>query len=288
MEVVLRPVNDRFLHEVAFPAFEQGVVDAAAGLELLKQHLADERTSMLVELLLASGVRGSFFSLEEEKWVEIVYRLLFWEWVERGRGWVVGRELAGFAGDFEQLLHLSLMLEQANYPYFDPPQAKSYREAVLKLPEGEGGLTQLLCGLWDPPPSFPPDQVLSTAGRGIYRPAEGFVLADWSYRPLEVVNAWGAQLPNKLSRLLGRESRRLHPVEVPESHEILEYWLGHTDWPPTLSVAFSGLGPTAHEWIRDIGALARLVRQAAAEEQGLTVILTERGRAMADGAPGED
>lgn len=287
MQVVLRPVNDRFLQKVAFPAFEQGVVDAVAGLELLKQQLADERTAMLIDFLLSSGVRGSFFSLEEDKWIEIVYRLLFWEWVERGRGWVVGRELLGFAGEFEQVLHLSLMLEQVSYPYFDPHKARSYREGVFKLPEGEGGLTQLLCGVWDPLPSFPPDQVLSTLGRGVYRPAEGFVLADWSYRPLEVVNAWAAQLPNKLSRLLSRESRRVHPIELPERHDILDYWLGHTDRPPTLAVAFSGLGPTSHEWIRDIGRLAQLVRQAAADELGLTVILTERGRAMADGAPGE-
>ena len=32
MNVILRPVNDRFLEDVAFPAFSLGVVDAAHGV----------------------------------------------------------------------------------------------------------------------------------------------------------------------------------------------------------------------------------------------------------------
>ncbi|MBI3181684.1 MAG: hypothetical protein HYZ28_06040 [Myxococcales bacterium] len=288
MEVVIRPVNDRFLYEVAFPAFELGVVDAQAGLELLHSKLRDERTQTLLELLLDRGVSGSFFGLEEDKWVEAVYRLLFWEWVEQDEGWVILNEYTGFACDWEQGINLAMMLEDADYRYHDPTKAQLSRHAAFKLPDEEGPLTKLLLGVWDPVPAFPPDQVLATVGRALYRPTEGLAVADWSWRSLQVVNGWGAQLPNKLSRLLGRESRRLSPVEAPETHEILDYWLGRTEQAPTLAVTFSGLGAHSYGWIRDIGALARLVRSSAAAQQGLTAIVTQRGRAMFEGAPSSD
>jgi hypothetical protein len=88
------------------------------------------------------------------------------------------------------------------------------------------------------------------------------------------VNRWAAKLPSALSRLLEREVRRLAPVSPPERHEILDYWLGRVLDPPLLAVSFSGLGPRASDWIREIGQLARLVRNTAAAQQGLTAVLT--------------
>src|SRR5687767_8721903 len=139
MDVVIRPVNDRFLAEVAFPGFELGVVDAMSGLEFLAQHLVDERTKTLIELLLERGVEGSFFSLEEDKWIEAVYRLLFWEWREVDGGWEITHEYLGFAGDWDEALHLALMLEDAHYPYHDEAAARVARQAFAKLPDPDVG-----------------------------------------------------------------------------------------------------------------------------------------------------
>lgn len=286
MEVVIRPVNDRFLTEVVFPAFELGVVDAQAGLEQLGRKLADPRTQTLLEVLLQRGVEGSFFGLEEEKWVEAVYRLLFWEWQPTQEGWAILREYTGFACDLELGLHLAMMLERPEYPYFHREQAQAQRRAALQLPELEGPLTRLLLGLWEPTPSFLPDQVLITVGRGFYQSVEGVTLADWCWRPGKVVSQWGSQLPSKLSRLLGRESRRLAPVEAPDTEEILDFWLGRTSRAPTLAITFSGLGPESFGWLQDVGALARLVRSAASLGQGLTAIVTQTGRSMFEGSPG--
>jgi hypothetical protein len=282
VDVVIRPVNDRFLEEVAFPAFEAGVLDAAAGLQALLDRVIDERTCLLLDLMLQHGVEGSFFSLEEDKWLETVYRLLFSEWIEESGGWTVSADYVGFAGDWEQTLHLCLMLDEANYPYYDEAKSRQYRRDFLEHPVAKCGLAAMVCGLWDPFPRFPPDQVLSTAGRGEYQPDARLAIADWSWRPLQEVNTWGAQLPNKLSRLLSRETRRLYPVEAPETHEIVDYWLGRVEQPPTLAVCFSGLGRGAGDWIREVGAIARTVRSAAAMEQGLTAIVTRRGRPMSD------
>jgi hypothetical protein len=283
MEVVIRPVNDRFLQEVAFPAFESGVIDAVAGLEVFLEHLSDEHTRALIEMLLERGVEGSFFSLEEDKWIEAVYRILFWEWIKENDGWTVSAEYVGFAGDWDLSLHLALMLEQPYYPYHDEKQSRDFRQEFLQTPEAEMGLASLIAGSWDPCPSFPPDQVLATQGRGIYHPQDKIAIADWSWRPLHTVNAWGAQLPNKLSRLLSRETKRLHPIEAPETHEILDFWLGRAANPPLLAVSFSGLGQSSSTWIREIGALARMIRSAAAMEQGITSIVSTMGRSMADG-----
>ncbi|MFZ5470388.1 MAG: hypothetical protein ACOZIN_13205 [Myxococcota bacterium] len=285
MEVVIRPVNDRFLREVVFPAFERGVVDAVGGLEVLLSAIGDEKTRVGLEALYDSGITGSFFSLDEDCWVESVYQLLFNEWRLHPDGWRMGGGYAGYAGDWEGTLHLALMLEDPGYPYDDPQQAAASRWGFLQEPRKDFDLASLVCGSWNPVPAFPPDQVLPNQGQAQYRPAQGVVVADWSWRPMEVVNAWGAQLPNKLSRLLGREKKRLAPVEAPETHEVLDYWLGHTETPPLLAVTFSGLGPTSSSWIREIGALARMVRDAATSEQGLTAIITRRGRTMADGSP---
>jgi hypothetical protein len=277
MEVVLRPTNDKFFTDVVFPALELGVVDAVPAIEHLLKFLNDETTRIALELLLERGIEGSFFGLEDEKWSASIYKLLFNAWLEDAGGWTLSGEPATYAGDWEGTLHLALMLEDGAYPYFDDVRARTYRENFATSPFAEQGLASLLCGFWDPVPSFPPDQILTSAGQGEYRPAEGVARADWSWRGVHVVNQWASQLPNALSRLLERESRRLRPVEAPEKHDVLQYWLGRTQAPPVLAVTFSGLGPKSNEWIRELGQLARMIRQVAAQQQGLTSVISQRG-----------
>jgi hypothetical protein len=277
MEVVLRPVNDAFLEQVVFPALELGVVDAAPALEHLLRFVEDEPTRVQLELLLDRGVDGSFFGLEDEQWSASIYRLLFHEWRPAGRSWSLVPETLAYAGDWDATLHLSLMLEDLHYPYWDPVKAEQYRHNFLQSPSTEEGLAALTCGRWDPVPGFPPDQVLTVQGHGDYRPQEGVARADWAWRSLHAVNAWAAQLPNALSRLLEREARRLRPVDAPEKHEVLQFWLGRTAHPPVLAVTFSGLGERSNEWIREIGHLARVIRAAGAAQHGLTAIITHRG-----------
>jgi hypothetical protein len=277
VEVVLRPVNDRFLEVVVFPAMELGVVDAVPAIEHMLQHIDDEQAEVALEMLLDRGIEGSFFGLEDDKWSSAIYRLLFNEWEPHKKGWRVTDNLNAYAGDWEGTLHLALMLEDEAYPYADEPKANWYRHNFYSSPFAEQGLSALVCGTWDPPPGFPPDQVLTVAGRGDFRPQEGIARADWSWRSLDVVNLWGAQLPNTLSRLLEKESRRLKPIEPPEKHEVLAYWLGRVPEPPTLAVSFSGLGEKSNLWIREIGMLARTIRDAAAKQHGLTAIISHRG-----------
>ena len=277
MEVVLRPVNDAFLKQVVFPALELGVVDATPAIEHLLKFLNDEHTRIQLELLLDRGIEGSFFGLEDEMWSASVYRLLFNEWTHDSGGWNLAPEAVAYAGEWESTLHLAMMLEDEHYPYWDPARSGQYRQNFLTSPFAEQGLASLTCGLWNPVPSFPPDQVLTVAGHGDYRPNDGIARADWSWRPLHVVNGWAAQLPNALSRLLQKESKRLRPVDAPEKHEVLQYWLGRIEAPPVLAVTFSGLGEKSNEWIREIGHLARMIRTAAAQQHGLTAIITHRG-----------
>lgn len=277
MEVVLRPVNDAFLKQVVFPALELGVVDATPAIEHLLKFLNDEHTRIQLELLLERGVEGSFFGLEDEQWSSAVYRLLFHEWEHDSGGWSLVAETVAYAGEWEATLHLALMLEDVHYPYWDMAKAEQYRHNFIQSPVAEEGLASLACGIWHPVPAFPPDQVLTVQGHGDYRPTEGVARADWSWRPLHSVNGWAAQLPNALSRLLEKEAKRLRPVEAPEKHEVLQYWLGRIAHPPVLAVTFSGLGEKSNEWIREIGHLARVIRTAAAAQHGLTAIITHRG-----------
>jgi hypothetical protein len=278
MEVVLRPINDLFLQEVAFPALELGMVDAAPALEHLLQHLNDEQTRVLLELVLDNSGGESLFSLSDERWNAALYRVLFFEWIRDTEGWIVTTPHSGFAGAWEETFHLALMLEDVDYPYAEEGRADLYRRAFWGQPKKQHGLSSLLCGAWDPVPSFPPDQVLTVEGHGVYNPQQGIARADWSWRPMLTVNKWAARLPGALSRLLEREVRRLAPVRPPERHEILDYWLGRIHDPPILAVSFSGLGPHASDWIREIGQLAHLVRSAAAQQQGLTVVLGSPSR----------
>jgi hypothetical protein len=277
LEVVLRPVNDHFLREVVFPAFNLGVIDAAPGIEHLLRHLNDESTRVGLELLLEAGIDGSFFGLTDDKWTSTCYRLLFVEWLRDSEGWSLGSEYGAYAGDWEDTLHLCLMLEDPTYPYADAQKARTWREAFFDEPHHQFPLSTMICGIWDPVPDFPPDQILTHHGHGDYQPSVGIARADWSWRPMHVLNQWAAQLPNALSRLLQREAQRLKPVVAPERHEVLEYWLGRIAEPPVLAVSFSGLGPSAHTWIKEIGALARLIRTVAASEQGLTSVISFHG-----------
>ncbi|HEY8207903.1 MAG TPA: hypothetical protein VIG99_10515 [Myxococcaceae bacterium] len=277
MDVVIRPVHDGFLRKVVFPAFEAGVLDASSGVELLLKQVKDEATRVSLEILADSGLEGSFFGLDAERWVDAVYRLLFLEWKQKKESWHVAREYLGYAGDWHETLHLALMLEHPRYPYWDEREAAAVREACVDAPYADLGLAALVCGLWDPFPSFPPDQVISTIGRGAYRPTEEVAVADWCYRSADAVGHWNQQLATKLTRLLKREETRLRPLEMPESKDVLDYWLGHAPEPPVLTVAFSGLGRRAAEWVRDIGSLVRQVHRAAEARQGLTSIVTARG-----------
>jgi hypothetical protein len=174
------------------------------------------------------------------------------------------------------------MLEDDAYPYFEEDKAQQYRVNFASSPFAEQGFASLTCGIWDPVPQFPPDQILTVQGHGDYRPNEGVARADWSWRPLHIVNQWAAQLPNMLSRLLQREARRLRPIDAPEKHEVLQYWLGRVEQPPVLAVTFSGLGAKSNDWIREIGHLATMIRQAAAGQHGLTAIISSRGSDEAD------
>ncbi|MCA2978818.1 MAG: hypothetical protein INH41_13275 [Myxococcaceae bacterium] len=280
MDVVLRPVNDSFLKKVVFPAFELGVVDATPGLEFLLKHLNDEATRVLLEMLLEHAVDGSFFGLTDHRWSEAVYRLLFFEWLPDSDGWIIANQYMGYAGPWTETFHLALMLEDPQYPYADDEQADQFRRGFWSAPRLKLGLSTLLTGTWDPVPNFPPDQVLTVEGAGVYDLKAGVARADWAWRPKTAVGEWAARMPSALSGLLDRESRRLRPISAPEKHDVLDFWLGRTSEPPLLAVSFSGLGSRANEWIREIGALARVVRKAANAQQGVTAVITRRGRTM--------
>jgi hypothetical protein len=273
VNVILRPVNDRFLEEVAFPAFSLGVVDAGAGLARLLQGMADERTLWLVERVLERTVGGSFFGLDDDEWLEALHRVLFAEWQQTPVGWAVAFEHAGYAGKYEHSLHAALMLQEPTYPYWDPRAAEAFQADWLGRVI-RSGLVALVAGIWDPFPTFPPDQVLVTLGRSLYRPADNAAVADWSYRSSYAVKAWGRKLQEQVQGLALRERKRLGKVELPEVQELLAYWLGTLPSPPTLTVAFSGLGADAQAWVREVGQLAQQVREAAAKDFGLTSLVT--------------
>lgn len=277
MEVVLRASNDQFFKEVVFPALEIGVVDSGPAIEHLLAQINDEETRVLLELVLDNNARESFFGLSDERWNRALYRMLFHDWYRDSEGWLMSQMYVGFAGPWEEVFHLGLMLDEPDYPYADDARADLFRRQFWGSPRKAAGLSALLCGVWDPVPRFPPDQVLTLEGHGVYSPKQNIARADWSWRPMLTINGWAAKLPSALSRLLDREVKRLAPVEPPERHEILEYWLGRVKEPPILAVSFSGLGAAAYDWIRQIGELAKIIRTAAANEQGLTAVLGMQG-----------
>jgi hypothetical protein len=284
VNLVIRPVHDVFLEEVAFPAFAVGVVDAASGLGKLLEWIADERVSWLLGRVLDRTVGGSFFGLVDEEWLELVHILLFAEWERRRDGWHVAREHPGYAAGYELGLHVALMLQDPSYPYADPRAAERFREEWLGRVIRSGPVA-LIAGIWDPFPPFPPDQVLVTVGRSTYAPPENLAIADWSYRPSHAVQSWARRLDEQIRNLLGRERSRLGPLSLRESDELLAYWLGDVPDAPALSVAFSGLGPTAGGWVREVGELSRLVRNAAAAGHGLTSLVTREGGQVSEMEP---
>ena len=273
MNVILKPVNDRFLEEVAFPAFALGVVDAGAGLARLLQGMADPRTLWLVEHVLDRTVGGSFFGLDDDDWLEALHRVLFAEWQQAPEGWTVVAEHAGSSGKYEHALHAALMLQEPSYPYWEPRAAEAFQADWLGRVI-RSGLVALVAGIWDPFPPFPPDQVLVTLGRSLYRPADNSAVADWNFRSSYAVKAWGRRLQEQVKLLVERERKRLGKVEIPEVQELRAYWLGTLPAPPALTVAFSGLGADAQAWVREVGQLAQQVREAAAQDFALTSLVT--------------
>ncbi|MFP2927955.1 hypothetical protein ACLESO_22705 [Pyxidicoccus sp. 3LG] len=275
MDVVLRPINDRFFHEQVLPFLNRAMGDATRALEALLEVLGDGQARMLCERMLATAVPGGLGSVDAEPWAELVDRLVFQLWNEGPTGWESSDMQAGYADGWDEALHLALMLEEPGYPYWDARGSREVRDGIRFRPLADMGLASLLAGQWDPFPEFPPDRVFSTQGRGEYFPGERFAFADWSWRPARAVAHWQVNLPRKLERLLAREQERLKLPSLPEKDEVLGYWLGKVAQPPPLTVAFSGLGPRAANWIRELGALTSHVRSAALAKQGLAALVTK-------------
>ena len=224
MNLVIRPVNDVFLEEVAFPALAVGVVDAASGLGKLLESIADERVAWLLGRVLDRTVGGSFFGLVDDEWLELVHVLLFSEWERRRDGWHVSHEHPGYAASYELALHVALMLQDPSYPYADAHAAERFRDEWLGKVI-KSGLVALVAGIWDPFPTFPPDQVLVTLGRSTYAPSEDLAIADWSYRPSHAVKSWERRLDDQLKNLVGRERcppRTGEPARVGRAARLLD------------------------------------------------------------------
>jgi hypothetical protein len=278
MELVLRPVNDRFFHEQVLPFLARAMSDSAQALESLQGQLADEQGRLLCERLLSSHIGGGLGGLEQEPWAELVERLTFLQWEPGASGWEVVGQRVGYAGDWDEALHLALMLEDPTYPYWDARASHGRRDGFRQHPVADLGLASLIGGQWEPFPAFPPDRVFSTQGRGEYVPREQYAFADWAWRPARTVAHWHVNLERKLQRLLAREKERLAPVELSEADEVLAYWLGKAPQPPALTVAFSGLGQRSASWIQELGVLTSHVREAAQAGDAL-VSLVPTGRA---------
>jgi hypothetical protein len=281
--VVLRPVNDRFFDEIVFPVFEMGMVSAQTALTRLRAQVADPHAGVLLDSLIDRGAAegAALWGLDHDLWFEAVHRLLFWEWEKAADGWRIKAEYPGCAGNWDDFLHVALMLEAPRYPYDDPAAAAAGREKFSGSPPNGVGLASLLAGRWDPCPRFPAHEVLTTIpDRGRFKPGDDLCIADWSYRSAGTVAIWTQQLATKLGRLIRREQTRLAPVEMPEAKELLDFWTGRAPHPPQISVAFSGLGPQADGWIRLIGELATQLRGAASRQQGVTVMVTPGSRTM--------
>jgi hypothetical protein len=279
MDVVIRPVNQRFVSEVAFPAFELGARSALAALGLLLEQVDDPECQVDLEALADRASDVPVTDLDADRWSAVVYRLLFSDWRREQGGWRASGVADAFAGSLDETLHLALMIDDRAYPYWDSQAAKEQRERLLEPPYFERGLGAFVAGLWEPFPSFVPGEVLSTRGTRVYKRSEGVAIADWCFRSAEAVAALGAELPHSLGALVEQEARRLRPIELPEANELLAYWTGRKSEPPPLGVAFSGLGTRAGQWVRELGALAAQLRRAAAREQGLTSIITGGQRA---------
>lgn len=275
MDLVLRPINDQFFQERVLPFLVQSMADSAAALQRLQEQLADEPARLLCEQLLNSHTGGGLGGVEQEPWAELVDRLTFQQWGQGRGGWQVQGARAGYAGSWDDALHLALMLEDEGYPYADGRAARQRRDGFRLRPEGGKGVASLMCGHWEPFPAFPPDRVFTTLGRGEYTPRQGFAFADWAWRPASAVSQWEHEVSRKLRRLLDRERKRLAPVELPEREEVLSWWLGLCARPPPLTVAFSGLGQQATTWVQELGVLTGHLRKAAQEGAALVSLVTK-------------
>lgn len=278
MELVLRPVDDRFFHEQVVPFLSLAMSDSVQALVSLREQLADDETRLLCERLLSSHEGGGLSGVEQEPWADLVERLIFLPWGPGSGGWAVVGQRAGYAGDWDEALHLALMLEDPTYPYGDARASHGRREGFRLHPVADLGLASLMGGQWEPFPTFPPDRVFSSQGRGEYVTREQYAFADWAWRPARTVVHWNVHLERKLRRLLEREKARLAPVDLPELEQVLAYWLGRAPQPPALTVAFSGLGPRASSWVQELGVLMSHVRQAALEKAGLVALVVSARR----------
>ncbi|HEY8207813.1 MAG TPA: hypothetical protein VIG99_10060 [Myxococcaceae bacterium] len=275
MQLVLRSVNDQFFDQIVFPVLEMGMVSSETALERLRPQLSDERTGMLVELLLERGsARGTaLWNLEQDLWHETVHRLVFAEWEQVDGLWSVRSEEPGFAADWGLMLHLGMMVESPHYPYDDESQSRAIVQQLTTEPAFNLGLAAFFAGLWDPTPRFPAHEVISTVkDRGLYRAGE-ICVADWSYRSANAVALWTRQLSTKLGRMLRREETRLS-MQIPDAKAVLDYWTGAERASPYLPVPYSGLGGNSHLWVERLGEITAQVRAAAAAGKGLTMILT--------------
>lgn len=275
MEVVLRPVNDRFFEGLVLPFLTRAMGDAPGAVEALAGHLADEQGRFLCERLLSTALSGGLNAVDPEPWAELVDRLIFLQWGEGRAGWQVVGQKAGYAGDWDEALHLALMVEDPKYPYWDAKESRAVRDMWRLRPVAEMGLASLIAGHWEPFPEFPPDRVFSTQGRGEYSPRTKFAFADWAWRPARAVAHWQVNLGRKLEKLLAREQARLNLASLPEWDEVLAYWNGKVPAPPALTVAFSGLGQRSTSWVVELGVLASHVRETAKDRTALSVLVTK-------------
>ncbi|QRN95816.1 hypothetical protein JRI60_43360 [Archangium violaceum] len=275
MELVLRPVNDRFFHEQVLPFLSLAMSDSARALQALHEQLVDERALQLCARLITSHIGGGLGGVEQAPWVELVDRLTFLQWGPCSTGgWEVVGQRVGYAGNWDEALHLALMVEDPTYPYWDARASYGRREGFRLHPVAGLGLASLIGGHWEPFPDFPPDRIFSTQGRGEYMSRDHYAFADWAWRSARVVEQWHADLASKLERLLERERERLAPVESPETHAVLAYWLGQAPQPPSHTVTFSGLGQRSASWIQELGVLTSHLREAAREQAGLVTLVT--------------
>lgn len=275
MEIVLRPIHDRFFQEGVLPFLTQAMGDAPGALEGLMGVLGDEQARFLCDRLLSSASPGGLSGLDQDPWVELMDRLVFQQWHEGASGWEIEGQRAGYAGDWDEALHLALMVEDPKYPYWNAREARAVRDMWRLRPVADLGLASLIAGHWEPFPDFPPDRVFSTQGRGEYTPKAEFAFADWAWRPARTVAHWQVNLGRKLERLLTQELERLRLPSLPERDEVLAYWSGKAPTPPALTVAFSGLGQRSTSWVVELGVLASHVREAAKDRTALAVLVTK-------------
>ena len=87
------------------------------------------------------------------------------------------------------------------------------------------------------------------------------------------------QLERRLAELESHGAEAVQTAEyahLQERFEVLDFWLGRVPHPPSLAVTFSGLGPRSHEWIQELGSMGNVVRGAAAQQLGLTAVISRR------------